>query len=58
LEELHAKFKHLPNVTSPLIKRHTKLHWDDCDEIRDELREMRAREVVQPPKRKKWERIR
>ena len=38
---------------------YTKFHWEDCEEIRDELLELRRieKELLAPPKRKKWERI-
>lgn len=59
LQDLHYKFKHLPHITPALVRRYTKFHWEDCEEIRDELLEIREREkeLLAPPKRKKWERI-
>lgn len=57
LEELHTRFKDFDRVSPALVKRYTKLHWDDCDEIAEELNEIREREKPVKPIRKKWERI-
>ena len=57
LEELHNRFKEMPKISPFLIKRYTKFGWDDCDEIYEELKEMRLSEGIDKPDRKKWERI-
>lgn len=58
LEELHVKFKHLPKTSPALVMRHTKLHWEACEIISDNLMKIREKEKeLATPKRKKWERI-
>jgi hypothetical protein len=41
LELLHEKTKHLPRVSTALVRRHTKLDWKMSEQVRDELREYR-----------------
>lgn len=59
MKDLHYRFIDMPRISSALIKRYTKFHWEDCEEIYDELVDIRKREkeLLSPPKRKKWERI-
>jgi len=59
LQELHERFKPYPHITPALVRRYTKFHWEDCEEIRDELLELRRieKELLEPTKRKKYERI-
>ena len=59
LKDLHERFKPYAHITPALVRRYTKFHWEDCEEIRDELLDIRVREkeLLAPPKRKKYERI-
>jgi hypothetical protein len=59
LKDLHERFRPYTHITPALVRRYTKFHWEDCEEIRDELLDIREREkeLLAPPKRKKYERI-
>lgn len=54
IEKLHQKFIHLTRISSALVMRHTRLGWDECDEI---VKQINALRDAQGINRKKWERI-